>query len=261
MTANPPQGFNPYETRLELRCRGGLLALPSSLWSKSAALCGATIVSSRIEEGFRSYILSLSSLFVFDEAVILICCSQSSYDTLIAFWMEELATCQPYLISQEKRSEGTLGGEKVRVERSILWRSSTSSIDWRHRTVFFTQSFFTQPFFTQPCLTSASPSRPIRNLIHSIVQQVLTESSLLCIEQVHIFAPTSLSSNHLLLHEGNLIGYITLHYSDLLYLSVESGWIEDSENPLLRGAFVTISREIESSLVERKLRDEERLSV
>ena len=272
-----PPLFTPYETRIELRCRGGLLALPESVWHKSAHLCGARIVSEYKGVGVRSYILSLSSLFVFESRIVLLCCSQKPFDSVLTFWREVLAELSPYALFIEKRlNPFNEGDECVNVSDRIFSLETVRSFGFRNLGMSLPSSYSSSP--SRDSLNNSlemkkflmheswglvervdlprhkvammfSPKLP---LTYSLIEECVQKLPGLTFNQEFQFTPSGFSSNHLHCREDVVQGYSTVHYSEGAYLSIESCALD--QDPLCEGLlFDLLVRRIASEVLPDKV--------
>jgi S-adenosylmethionine decarboxylase len=67
----------PYEQRFELLTNGDLLSLPRAVWHTVAKEAGAVVLKEGHSPLFRHFILSMSSLFVFRNRLVLLSCSHA----------------------------------------------------------------------------------------------------------------------------------------------------------------------------------------
>lgn len=241
-----PPLFSPYETRIELQCRGGLLALPETFWRESAYLCGARVVSEYKDVGVRSYILSLSSLFVFDTRVILICCSQKPFDQMLTFWRDVVGECSPYGLfietrcnpfEENKEAGGSNSGRlslKTVADFGFQIQEGKPKGYYPSRRSRYPTTMLSE---NRKCLTYASwgnigierpPSHkvammfsPTSSLDYSLIKECISKVSPRGIHQEFHFTPSGFSSNHLHFVGDTVCGYSTVHYSEELYVSIE----------------------------------------
>lgn len=98
--------FEGSEKKFELIARGtALRARPTAYWHRLVELAGAKVLSQISNEACDAYLLSESSLFVFDERVTMITCGRTTLSRAAAFLIDEIGPDNVEFFSYERKNE------------------------------------------------------------------------------------------------------------------------------------------------------------
>jgi hypothetical protein len=97
------QPFWPYEQRFELYTDMPLTILGSAVWERTAELAGATIIKEGRSPSCRHFILSMSSLLVFERRIVLLSCAPRGIMPAAEFLLDAVSTFGPRYATLERR--------------------------------------------------------------------------------------------------------------------------------------------------------------
>jgi S-adenosylmethionine decarboxylase len=98
--------FEGSEKKLELIARGSnLRARPAAFWHALCELAGAKVLSHISSEQADAYLLSESSLFVWDDRVNMLTCGRTTLVKAAAFLIDELTADKVDFLSYERKNE------------------------------------------------------------------------------------------------------------------------------------------------------------
>lgn len=98
--------FEGSEKKIELISRGAnFRARPKEFWSKMVESCGAKILSSISNEACDAYLLSESSLFVWNDRLTMITCGTTRLSNAAAFILDEVPAEQIDFLTFERKNE------------------------------------------------------------------------------------------------------------------------------------------------------------
>ncbi len=98
--------FEGAEKKFEIVSKGAQLRQrPADFWQKAVELAGAKILSKIENEQTTAYLLSESSLFVWDDRVTMITCGRTTLVKAAAFLIDEIGPAQVDLVTYERKNE------------------------------------------------------------------------------------------------------------------------------------------------------------
>ncbi len=99
--------FEGSEKKLEIHVNHGinLLTLPHSVWHELVSIAGAQILSKISGPNATAFLLSESSLFVWQDRLILITCGQTTLADSLVFFMQQLGDSHIELVMYERKNE------------------------------------------------------------------------------------------------------------------------------------------------------------
>lgn len=102
----PAMGFEGAEKKFEIVSKGSCLRQRTrGFWEKAVALANAKILSQISNEACTAYLLSESSLFVWDDRVTMITCGRTSLVRAAAFLIDEFGAGQIDLLTFQRKNE------------------------------------------------------------------------------------------------------------------------------------------------------------
>lgn len=194
----PLINFWPYEERFELLTEGDLLRLPHATWKECSARAGATIVASDITPLYHSYVLSLSSLIVFPHRLVLMTCSEHGIAHAAEHLLAETAGLTPTYAACERRAPPGTSPYAPHASRQ----------------------------FPTPQHDNTAPLTKV-SLFHSLIGRItLAEVQRIISTQLpqHSSLSHQFPQNGISLNALNRDSYLSLHYTEEIYLSLEGSF-------------------------------------